>query len=145
VQSILNEKLKHVEAKSLKFNHPAKKLLSSPLRLSRLRGNTEVFWALLSRAESRDTYVTTAALVSLISFTIHWEQRRKITNKVNKNRVIYRPSLVTAPNFLLSLDLHKKYRISDFKNIRYKVLNTTAIASGYVGRDPQGGIVMQAF
>ena len=31
---------------------------------------------------------------------------------------------------------HRKYRISE---IECKVLNTIAIASGYAGRDPQGG------
>ena len=36
---------------------------------------------------------------------------------------------------------HRKYRISEFKNLRIEcvqVLNTTAIASGYAGLDPQG-------
>ena len=31
----------------------------------------------------------------------------------------------------------QKYRISELKNKKCKVLNATAIASGYVGRDPQ--------
>ena len=34
---------------------------------------------------------------------------------------------------------HRKYRISELKNKECKVLNTTAIASGYVGHDSQGG------
>ena len=34
---------------------------------------------------------------------------------------------------------HRKYRISELKNKECKVLNTTAIASGYTGRDPYGG------
>ena len=73
--------------------------MSSPLRLPRLHDNTEVFWAMLARAESRDTYMSTAALVSLISFTAHQEQRRKLTNKVNKKRVTYHSSPATAPKF----------------------------------------------
>ena len=34
---------------------------------------------------------------------------------------------------------NRKYRISELKNKECKVLNTTAIASGYANRDPQGG------
>ena len=34
---------------------------------------------------------------------------------------------------------YRKYRISELDNRYCKVLNATAIASGYVGRDPQGG------
>jgi len=33
---------------------------------------------------------------------------------------------------------HTKYGISELKNKECKVLNTTAIISGYAGRDPQG-------
>jgi len=40
---------------------------------------------------------------------------------------------------------HKKYRISKLKNKEYKVLNATAIASGYAGRDPQGGTSDESF
>jgi len=41
---------------------------------------------------------------------------------------------------LIEVNLHiEKYRILELKNRKYKVLNTTAIASGYVGRDPKGG------
>ena len=40
---------------------------------------------------------------------------------------------------LLSRNLHTKYRILDFKIKECKLLNSTAIASGYAGRDPQGG------
>jgi len=40
----------------------------------------------------------------------------------------------------LRVYLHTKYRISKLKNKEYKVLlYATAIASGYAGRDPQGG------
>ena len=34
---------------------------------------------------------------------------------------------------------HKKYKILELKNKECNVLNTTAIASGYAGHDPQGG------
>jgi len=37
---------------------------------------------------------------------------------------------------------HRKYRISE---IECKVLNTTAIASGYAGRDPQEGTINGSF
>ena len=37
------------------------------------------------------------------------------------------------------LNLYTKYIISKLKNKEYKVLNANAIASGYAGRDPQGG------
>ena len=73
--------------------------MSSPLRLPRLNDNTEVFWALLSRAESRDTHMSAVALISLILFTVHQEQRRKLTNKVNKKGVTYSPSPAKAPKF----------------------------------------------
>ena len=33
----------------------------------------------------------------------------------------------------------QKYRFLELKNKECKVLNTTAIASGYTGHDPQGG------
>ena len=39
----------------------------------------------------------------------------------------------------LSFYLHTKYRILELKNKECKVLNATAIASDYTGRDPQGG------
>ena len=42
----------------------------------------------------------------------------------------------------LSLNLHKKYSISELKNRDVQVLNSTAIASGYAGRDPQGGLAI---
>ena len=37
------------------------------------------------------------------------------------------------------LDLHTKYRIIELKNEMCKCSILTAIASGYAGRDPQGG------
>ena len=39
----------------------------------------------------------------------------------------------------LSENLHTKCSISDFKIKECKLLNSTAIASGYAGRNPQGG------
>ena len=39
----------------------------------------------------------------------------------------------------------QKYRISDLKMKQYKMLNSTAIASGYAGRDPQGGTSDESF
>ena len=45
----------------------------------------------------------------------------------------------------LRLDLHKKIR--DYRTLErnVQVLNSSAIASGYAGRDPQGGFAMEAF
>ena len=40
---------------------------------------------------------------------------------------------------LIELKPAQKYRILDFKIKDCKLLNSTAIASGYAGRDPQGG------
>ena len=42
-------------------------------------------------------------------------------------------------------NLHKEYEILELKNINVQVLNSSAIASGYAGRDPQGGFAMEAF
>ena len=44
----------------------------------------------------------------------------------------------------LRLNLHTKYEISEFKKGDVQVLNSSAIASGYAGRDPQGGFAMEA-
>ena len=41
-------------------------------------------------------------------------------------------------------NLHKKYEIIELKNKLVQVLNTSAIASGYAGRDPQGGFAIEA-
>ena len=38
----------------------------------------------------------------------------------------------------MSFYLHTKYRILELKNKDCKILNATAITSGYAGRDPQG-------
>ena len=40
---------------------------------------------------------------------------------------------------LIEVEPAHKYRISDFKIKECKLLNSTVIASGYAGRDPQGG------
>ena len=40
---------------------------------------------------------------------------------------------------LIELEPAQKYEISELKNRDVQVLNSTAIASGYAGRDPQGG------
>ena len=40
---------------------------------------------------------------------------------------------------MIEVYLHTKYSISDFKIKECKLLNSTAIANGYAGRDPQGG------
>jgi len=45
----------------------------------------------------------------------------------------------------LSLNLHTKNDSLKFKIETCKILNTTAIASGYAGRDPQGGLAMKVF
>ena len=39
------------------------------------------------------------------------------------------------------IELEPAHKIQNFrtKNEKYKLLNSTAIASGYAGRDPQGG------
>ena len=39
----------------------------------------------------------------------------------------------------------QKYRISELLKQQCKVLNSTAIASGYAGRDPQGGTSDRSF
>ena len=44
----------------------------------------------------------------------------------------------------LRLNLHTKYKISELKKENVQVLNSSAIASGYAGRDPQGGFAMEA-
>ena len=42
------------------------------------------------------------------------------------------------------LNLHTKYEIIELKKENVPVLNSSAIASGYAGRDPQGGFAMEA-
>ena len=46
---------------------------------------------------------------------------------------------------MIEADLHTKYEIIELKKGDVQVLNSSAIASGYVGRDPQGGFAMEAF
>ena len=41
-------------------------------------------------------------------------------------------------------NLHTKYEIIELKKEDVQVLNSSAIASGYAGRDPQGGFAMEA-
>ena len=41
-------------------------------------------------------------------------------------------------------NLHTKYEIIELKKRDVQVLNSSAIASGYAGRDPQGGFAMEA-
>ena len=41
-------------------------------------------------------------------------------------------------------NLHTKYEIIELKKGYVQVLNSSAIASGYAGRDPQGGFAMKA-
>ena len=40
---------------------------------------------------------------------------------------------------------HRRYKISELKNKERKVLNTTAIASVYASRDPQGRTSDESF
>jgi len=40
---------------------------------------------------------------------------------------------------MIGLEPAQKYSISELQNRDVQVLNSTAIASGYAGRDPQGG------
>ena len=44
----------------------------------------------------------------------------------------------------LRLDLHTKYEIIELKKGNVQVLNSSAIASGYADRDPQGGFAIEA-
>ena len=46
---------------------------------------------------------------------------------------------------MIELEPAQKYSISELQNRDVQVLNSTAIASGYVGRDPQGGLAIEAF
>ena len=45
------------------------------------------------------------------------------------------------------IELKPAHKIQNFrsKNKDVQVLNSTAIASGYAGRDPQGGLAIEAF
>ena len=45
----------------------------------------------------------------------------------------------------LRQNLHTKYEISELLIKMCKCSSLTAIASGYAGRDPQGGFAMEAF
>ena len=45
----------------------------------------------------------------------------------------------SSVNSLLRFYLHKNTEFQNFYNKIVQVLNTTAIVSGYAGRDPQGG------
>ena len=66
--------------------------------------------------------------------------KKKVNQKYkSKKRITYRPSPATAPKFDCVFTCTKKYRISELQEQNVQVLNTTAIASGYTGRDPQGG------
>ena len=44
-----------------------------------------------------------------------------------------------VPRLMIEVGPAHKYSISDFKIKECKLLNSTTIASGYAGRDPQGG------
>ena len=69
----------------------------------------------------------------------HQEQRRKLINKINKKELLTVPP-GNGAKILIELEpTHRKYRISKLYNSSVQVLNATAIASGYAGRDPQGG------
>ena len=46
---------------------------------------------------------------------------------------------------MINFEPAQKYEISELKNRDVQVLNSTAIASGYAGRDPQGGLAIEAF
>ena len=46
---------------------------------------------------------------------------------------------------MIEVEAAHKYRILELKNRDVQVLNSTAIASGYAGRDPQGGLAIKAF
>ena len=68
---------------------------------------------------------------NLAEKTIPWEP----TSESSKN-----PNSISSKGDLwLIFYLHTKYSISDFKIKECKLLNSTAIASGYAGRDPQVG------
>ena len=78
-----------------------------------------------------------AAKNSLISITAHQEQRRKLTKNVNlKIELLIIPPRQRRQNLIEFLPAHKN---TELKNKECKVLNATAITSGYAGRDPQGG------
>ena len=49
--------------------------------------------------------------------------------------------------FCSLIELKPAHKIQNFrsKNKDVQVLNSTAIASGYAGRDPQGGFAIEAF
>ena len=46
--------------------------------------------------------------------------------------------------FLIEAKPAQRIEILELKNINVQVLNSSAIASGYAGRDPQGGFAMEA-
>ena len=51
----------------------------------------------------------------------------------------FKSFFMLCPTRLIEVLPAQKYRISEHKNKGCKVLNSTAIASSYAGRDPQGG------
>ena len=90
--------------------------------------------------------MSTVAKISLIFITAHQEQRRQLTKKCKlKKRITYRSSSATAPKFDWGFTCTQEYIILELKNKECKMLNSTAIASGYAGRDPQGGTSDESF
>ena len=61
-----NKEINSYRISALQFSQPAKIQFSSSLRLSLECSKSECFWALLSRAEFRATYIFTAAKISLL-------------------------------------------------------------------------------
>jgi len=71
---------------ALQFSQPVKKIqVSSSLRLPLECNKFEGFWALLSRAESRTTNMSTAVKIPYVK-SVHQEQRRKLTKIINLKR-----------------------------------------------------------
>ena len=71
-------------------------------------------------------------------------RKPRIKKKINQKYKLKRELLTVPPrqrrqNLIEVLPAHKNTEFQNFKNRMCKVLNSTAIASGYEGRDPQGG------
>jgi len=60
------KEIKSYRNSALQFSQPAEIHVSNSLSLSLECSKYEGFWALLSRAESRATYISTAAKISLL-------------------------------------------------------------------------------
>ena len=88
--------------------------VSSSLRLSQECSKSEGFLTLLSWAESKATYMSTAAKIPC--WTCTPRTKKKINQKCKlKQRITYRPSLATAPKFYWGLTCTQEYRISELR------------------------------